>query len=220
MPSTIEMTTNETCACGAETGKGDCWECECDRDFWEMSPADYEKKWTMEKILAMKKADWEKTCVLCEETYEGYGNNARPLAKGQCCDACNIKVIVARMTTPEPETEVKAKEDFRETLEKVNGFVKETWETVGSVRTNVDRRVLHHALLTSEMRVPLGDQTEEDLLEGAVAHQYYEATAEAMVQAYPTPQNKMRYNQVKQEGSRLAMADRLKKKAEARKAKR
>ena len=31
-----------------------------------------------------------KKCVLCGKKYEGYGNNAQPLKKGQCCDDCNI----------------------------------------------------------------------------------------------------------------------------------
>ena len=45
------------------------------------------------------------TCVLCNEQNKGYGNNPEPLAsEGQCCNDCNIKVIVARfMTTPNEE---------------------------------------------------------------------------------------------------------------------
>jgi len=39
-----------------------------------------------------------KRCVLCGKKYEGYGNNARPLKEGYCCDLCNItKVIPERL---------------------------------------------------------------------------------------------------------------------------
>ena len=36
-------------------------------------------------------------CVLCEQEYEGFGNNAQPLADGECCDECNVKVIRERL---------------------------------------------------------------------------------------------------------------------------
>jgi len=36
-------------------------------------------------------------CVLCKENFEGYGNNADPIAKGLCCNRCNIKVITVRL---------------------------------------------------------------------------------------------------------------------------
>ena len=36
-------------------------------------------------------------CVICENTFEGFGNNPYPLSEdGRCCNACNIDVIVAR----------------------------------------------------------------------------------------------------------------------------
>jgi len=38
-----------------------------------------------------------KKCVLCEKEFAGYGNNAQPLAEGLCCDACNIRVMAARI---------------------------------------------------------------------------------------------------------------------------
>ena len=48
----------------------------------------------------MEKQNKEKQskCVLCGEKFEGFGNNAEPVAKGRCCDECNmIKVIPQRM---------------------------------------------------------------------------------------------------------------------------
>ena len=42
------------------------------------------------------------TCVLCDDTSAGYGNNPDPLAtEGLCCDTCNFtKVIPARFAPP------------------------------------------------------------------------------------------------------------------------
>lgn len=37
-------------------------------------------------------------CVICGGTFEEYGNDAKPVAKGVCCDTCNCeKVIPARL---------------------------------------------------------------------------------------------------------------------------
>ena len=46
-------------------------------------------------------------CVICGGTFEEYGNNAMPVAKGVCCDTCNCeKVIPARLkmafSSPKP----------------------------------------------------------------------------------------------------------------------
>ena len=38
----------------------------------------------------------ENTCSICNEKYEGYGNNAQPINDGMCCDACNQEVIYQR----------------------------------------------------------------------------------------------------------------------------
>lgn len=38
-------------------------------------------------------------CVICNHEYDGYGNSAEPIAKGYCCDKCNMeKVIPARLS--------------------------------------------------------------------------------------------------------------------------
>ena len=41
----------------------------------------------------------KKTCCLCGEEFEGYGNNPAPVKEsGECCDRCNAeKVITARL---------------------------------------------------------------------------------------------------------------------------
>lgn len=36
----------------------------------------------------------ENVCVICGKHYEGYGNNAQPVADGRCCDECNIRVVI------------------------------------------------------------------------------------------------------------------------------
>ena len=33
-------------------------------------------------------------CVLCHDNITGYGNNAQPVAEGQCCDSCNFGVVL------------------------------------------------------------------------------------------------------------------------------
>ena len=41
-----------------------------------------------------------KTCCLCKDQFEGYGNNPLPLynKKGRCCNICNLtKVLPARL---------------------------------------------------------------------------------------------------------------------------
>lgn len=40
----------------------------------------------------------KKICVLCGEEFEGYGNNAAPLAEGICCDSCNVEVVKKRIS--------------------------------------------------------------------------------------------------------------------------
>ena len=38
-----------------------------------------------------------KHCSICNSEYDGFGNNARPINNGRCCDACNKKVIETRI---------------------------------------------------------------------------------------------------------------------------
>tara|TARA_R100001443_G_scaffold30661_2_gene44459 strand:+ start:797 stop:1009 length:213 start_codon:yes stop_codon:yes gene_type:complete len=40
------------------------------------------------------KKDTNTKCVICQETYTGFGHNARPIAKGQCCDDCQHKLVL------------------------------------------------------------------------------------------------------------------------------
>ena len=33
------------------------------------------------------------TCSICDDECVGFGNNARPINNGQCCDKCNYRVV-------------------------------------------------------------------------------------------------------------------------------
>lgn len=35
-----------------------------------------------------------KICSICGKKYKGYGNNARPVKDGQCCDKCNMEKVI------------------------------------------------------------------------------------------------------------------------------
>lgn len=37
-----------------------------------------------------------KICSICQEKYEGFGNNAQPVNNGRSCDNCEPIVITAR----------------------------------------------------------------------------------------------------------------------------
>lgn len=54
--------------------------------------------------------DTTQKCVICGETFDGYGNNAEPVKKGICCDVCNVKyVIPARINKMHDSKKVKDK---------------------------------------------------------------------------------------------------------------
>ena len=43
----------------------------------------------------MSRKDFEMPkCIICGKNYKGYGNNARPVKDGQCCDKCNIEKVI------------------------------------------------------------------------------------------------------------------------------
>lgn len=51
-------------------------------------------------------------CVICDKEIIGYGNNARPINDGQCCDECNINIVI-----PERTILLKMQEAFNEIKE-------------------------------------------------------------------------------------------------------
>lgn len=34
------------------------------------------------------------SCVICGEIIRIYGNNAEPVARGECCNTCNLRIVV------------------------------------------------------------------------------------------------------------------------------
>jgi hypothetical protein len=44
-------------------------------------------------------------CCICNNEFEGFGNNPWPLKRyGRCCDECNMKVIEARISNIKEKT--------------------------------------------------------------------------------------------------------------------
>lgn len=37
-----------------------------------------------------------RVCCICGKPYEGHGNNANPVDWGNCCDLCNVTVVIPR----------------------------------------------------------------------------------------------------------------------------
>ena len=35
-----------------------------------------------------------KLCCFCKKEIIGYGNNAQPVRDGQCCDECNLSIVI------------------------------------------------------------------------------------------------------------------------------
>ena len=52
----------------------------------------------------------ERTCILCKESFRGYGANAAPLAEGICCDECDVKKVIPERLTAYGIPEKEAKE--------------------------------------------------------------------------------------------------------------
>jgi len=61
-------------------------------------------KATPEELEKIKKTKWLGArivgkvgdCCLCGKEYTNYGNNARPIAEGRCCDDCDVDVVLLR----------------------------------------------------------------------------------------------------------------------------
>lgn len=63
----------------------------------------------------------EQECVICHKPFEGYGNNAEPVAEGRCCDECNAKVVIParieEMNKAKKLDEAKEKDEAEEKAE-------------------------------------------------------------------------------------------------------
>ena len=49
-----------------------------------------------QKIKKKGKLSMEKKfiCCLCGKEFNGWGNNAAPVANGECCDECNSNIVI------------------------------------------------------------------------------------------------------------------------------
>lgn len=76
---------------------------------------------TLDHIGIKLDEDKEQECVICHKPFEGYGNNAEPVAEGRCCDECNAKVVIParieEMNKSKKLDEVKEKDGAEEKAE-------------------------------------------------------------------------------------------------------
>lgn len=50
-----------------------------------------------------------KICCICGQLFEGYGNNPAPIeTRGECCDDCNINVVVPRRLLDAKKAQIRA----------------------------------------------------------------------------------------------------------------
>lgn len=76
---------------------------------------------TLDHIGIKLDEDKEQECVICHKPFEGYGNNAEPVAEGRCCDECNAKVVIParieEMNKAKKLDEAKEKDEAEEKAE-------------------------------------------------------------------------------------------------------
>ncbi len=53
-----------------------------------------------------------KHCCICGQLFEGYGNNPAPVeTRGECCDDCNINIVVPRRLLDAKKAQIRAAAD-------------------------------------------------------------------------------------------------------------
>ena len=55
-----------------------------------------------------------KICSICNQPYSEWGNNAWPITKGRCCNACNDLYVIPRRIHDMRKTEEKPPEEKKE----------------------------------------------------------------------------------------------------------
>lgn len=91
-----------------------------------------------------------KTCCICGQPFNGYGNNPAPIAPhGVCCDVCNIKLVVPRRLLDAKKAKICKDADAltstplqRAESAKLNAFIGQTVE-IEYTDGDVDIGVLH-----------------------------------------------------------------------------
>lgn len=61
------------------------------QDAHSFSSSECDNKKT-QQLLNLKIMD-KNICSICGKEYQGYGNNARPVNNGRCCNECNFTVV-------------------------------------------------------------------------------------------------------------------------------
>jgi hypothetical protein len=82
-----------------------CVECRYDMGYPHMDDRCADCFWEYERRRRYEFAKAFYICVLCEKPCGGYGNNPAPLkTEGLCCNACNEKVVLARLAQEKETT--------------------------------------------------------------------------------------------------------------------
>lgn len=65
-----------------------------------------------------------KTCCICGQPFEGYGNNPAPVkTRGKCCDVCNIEIVIPTRLIKAKDAQIQALDGKSVIVEFNNGAV-------------------------------------------------------------------------------------------------
>lgn len=99
-------------------------------------------------------------CILCGKEYEGFGNNAMPVADGRCCDTCNLeKVIPTRLQDA-------SLEDIKhcETYNSPNGMIYTDEVFFLGLGIKDNDRLRHYQLVKKYWEAKMTDYNEDDMI--------------------------------------------------------
>lgn len=105
-----------------------------------------------------------KHCCICGQLFEGYGNNPAPVeTRGECCDDCNINIVVPRRLLDAKKAQIRAAADAltstplqRAESAKLNALVGKLVEVefVDSYDGDIEVGVLHKDTLATYTKNP------------------------------------------------------------------
>lgn len=107
-----------------------------------------------------------KICCICGQLFEGYGNNLAPIeTRGECCDDCNINVVVPRRLLDAKKAQIRAAADALTSTPlqcaesaKLNALVGTVVE-IEYIDGDVDVGILHKDTPAIKYQNPDGDNT-------------------------------------------------------------
>ena len=107
-----------------------------------------------------------KICCICGQLFEGYGNNPAPIeTRGECCDDCNINVVVPRRLLDAKKAQIRAAADALTSTPlqcaesaKLNALVGTVVE-IEYIDGDVDVGILHKDTPAIKYQNPDGDNT-------------------------------------------------------------